>query len=289
MATEQGALFDQRTYRGQKPPAFTVTPPTADQTVLQTLPAYFTHLTNKSRSEHTPGDYKADMKLFGEFTRNRALSELQTADLQQWIATLKTTMPAKTINRKVSALGNYFRWITNDEKVLEKNPAAGIRAHRVTAPLPDLLYEKECDELLRANSTDPRTYLLVLLLLETGMKMAELLQLDVANFDFSDNYQPVLLIKHSGREVYKDRKLKLPVHIVPVFDDYVQRYNVAGPLFPYTERFLSSLLTDAGRRAKISKKVTASMLRDLFVVRGGEARREARGITRKIGAGPDEL
>ena len=44
------------------------------------------------------------------------------------------------------------------------------------------------------------------------MKMAELLELDIANFDFSDKYQPVLLIKHSGREVYKDRKLKLPVH-----------------------------------------------------------------------------
>ena len=103
--------------------------------------------------------------------------------------------------------------------------------------MPDLLYEKECDELLRANSTDPRTYLLVLLLLETGMKMAELLQLDIANFDFSDNYQPVLLIKHSGKEIYKDRKLKLPVHIVPVLDDYVQRYGVAGPLFPYTSGF----------------------------------------------------
>ena len=160
MATEQGTLFNQRGYRGQKPQTFTITPPTADQTVLQTLPAYLTYLTNKSRSEHTPGDYKADMKLFGQFTRNRPLSELQTADLQQWIAALKATMPAKTINRKVSALGNYFRWLTNDEKVFEKNPAGGIRAHRVTAPLPDLLYESECDELLRANSTDPRTYLL---------------------------------------------------------------------------------------------------------------------------------
>src|SRR5216683_311102 len=100
MTTEQGSLFDQRGYRGQKPQTFVITPPAADQTVLQTLPAYFAYLSNKSRSEHTPGDYKADMKLFGEFTPNRTLSELQQTDMQQWIATLKATMPAKTINRK---------------------------------------------------------------------------------------------------------------------------------------------------------------------------------------------
>jgi integrase/recombinase XerD len=283
MAREQETLFNQRGYRGQKPQAFVITPPSADQTVLQTLPAYFAYLSNKSRSEHTPGDYKADMKLFGQFTRGRALSELQPVDLQQWIATLKATMPAKTINRKVSALGNYFRWLTFDEIVFEKNPAGGIRAHRVTAPLPDLLYENECDELLRANSTDPRTYLLILLVLETGMKKAELLTLGVADFDFSDKYQPVLLIKHSGRETFKDRKLRLPVQIVPVFDDYVQRYNVAGLLYPYTERFLSTLLTDAGKRARLTRKVTASMLRDLFVVRGVKRGEKLDDLFEKIG------
>lgn len=283
MATEQGALFDKRTYRGQKPQAFAVTPPSANLTVLATLPAYHAYLSSGQYSQHTAGDYTADMKLFGQYTRNRALSELQTGDMQAWVASLKATMPAKTINRKVSALGNFFRWLTKVEHVFEQNPAAGIRAHRVTAPLPDLLYDNECDELLRANSTDPRTYLLVLILLETGMKMAELLELNTANFDFSDRYQPILLIKHSGKQVYKDRKLKLPVVIVPVFEDYVKRYSVAGPLFPYTERFLSGLLTDAGKRAKLIKRVTASMLRDLCVVRGVKRGEKLEDLFEKIG------
>jgi len=191
-------------------------------------------------------------------------------------------MPAKTVSRKVSALGNYFRWLSDVEKVLERNPAMGIRAQRVTAPLPDLLYDNECDELLRANSNDPRTYLLVLLVLETGMKKAELLELDVANIDFSDKYMPVLLLKHSGKQTFKDRKLKLPVQIIPVFDDYVQRYNVTGTLFPYTQRFVSELLADAGKRAKLTKKVTASMLRDMFVVRGVKRGERLEDLLEKI-------
>ena len=283
MAEEQGTLFNQRGYGGQKPQTFSITPPSADMTVMQTLPAYRAYLSSGTYSQHTSGDYTADMRLFGQYTQNRALSVLQTGDMQQWIAALKETMPAKTINRKVSALGNYFRWLTNVEHVFDKNPAGGIRAQRVTAPLPDLLYDSECDELLRANSTDPRTYLLILVLLETGMKMAELLELDVANFDFSDKYQPVLLIKHSGKQVFKDRKLKLPVQIVAVFEDYMQRYTVTGTLFPYTERFLSGLLTDAGKRAKLTKKVTASMLRDLCVVRGVKRGEKLEDLFEKIG------
>lgn len=283
MTTEQGTLFNQRGYRGQKPQTFTVVAPSSDMTVLATLPAYHAYLSSGQYSQHTAGDYTADMKLFGQYTRNRALSELQTGDMQAWVASLKATMPAKTINRKVSALGNFFRWLTHVEHVFEQNPAGGIRAHRVTAPLPDLLYDSECEELLRANSTDPRAYLLTLILLETGMKMAELLELDTANFDFSDKYQPVLLIKHSGKQVYKDRKLKLPVVIVPVFEDYVQRYSVTGPLFPYTERFLSGLLTDAGKRAKLTKRVTASMLRDLYVTRGVKRGEKLEDLFEKIG------
>ena len=44
-------------------------------------------------------------------------------------------------------------------------------------PLPDLLFDSEVDKLLAAASNDPRTYLLILLLLETGMKKAELLRI----------------------------------------------------------------------------------------------------------------
>jgi site-specific recombinase XerD len=71
------------------------------------------------------------------------------------------------------------------EKVLDKNPAQGIRAPRVTAPLPNLLFDNECERLLTVASKDPRTYLLVLLLLETGLKKAELLELQTTDFDFS--------------------------------------------------------------------------------------------------------
>jgi site-specific recombinase XerD len=116
-------------------------------------------------------------------------------------------MTAKTVSRKVSALGNYFGWL-EQEKVLEYNPAQTIRAPRVTSPLPDILFDNECQRLLASNSTDPRTYLLLLFLLETGIKKAELLDLKTIHFDLSNKYQPELWVKHTGKQVRKDRKLK---------------------------------------------------------------------------------
>ena len=283
MATEQGALFDKRTYRGQKPQTFSITPPSADQTVIQTLPAYHAYLSSGEYSQYTPDDYTADIKLFGQFAGSRVLKELQTADLQQWIGKIKETMPPKTVSRKVSALGNYFRWLANIEKALEKNPAKPIRAQRVVPPLPDILFESEVGKLLAVASSDPRTYLPLLLLLETGLKKAELLELTTTDFDFSDKYQPVLLLKHSGKQVFKDRKLKLPVQIVPVFNDYVTQYGATGVLFPYTPRFLEKLLAEAKSRAGITKPVTAGTLRDLFVVRGVKRGEKLDDLLEKIG------
>ena len=262
----QPALFDKRSYRGTKPQTFAITPPAADQTVVATLPAYHAYLSSGRYSQYTPDDFTADLKRFGQFMGVKPLQDVRTVDIQQWIGELKASMPPKTVSRKVSALGNYFRWL-EAEHVLERNPARDIRAPRVTAPLPNLLFDSECDRLLTTASGDPRPYLLVLLLLETGLKKAELLALQVDDFDFSNRYQPELWVRHSGRQVFKDRRLKLPTTIIPVFEDYKQRYGITGRLFPYTPQFVELLLRETAREANINKKVTPGILRDLFVVR----------------------
>jgi integrase len=107
----------------------------------------------------------------------------------------------------------------------------------------------------------------VLLLLETGMKKEELFDLKIVHFDFSNKYIPELWLKHTGKKVKKDRKLKLPHEIVPVFNDYVKRYGITEVIFPYTPRFIEMMLTDTAKRAELQKKVTAGILRDTFVVR----------------------
>src|SRR5256885_5868564 len=282
MPGEQASLFDRKKYSGVLPQSFQIEPPTSDCTVLQTVPAYHTYLQSGEYSKYTPDDFTSDVKKFGLFVKDKKLREIRTVDIQQWIGELKKVMSEKSVSRKISAITNYFLWLER-EKVLSVNPAASIRYLRVTSPLPDILFESECQKLLTAASADPRTYVLVLLLLETGIKKEELFDLKLIHFDLSNKYAPELWVKHTGKKVKKDRKLKLPPELVPVFTDYVGQYDITDILFPYTPRFIEMLLSDVAKKAQLQKKVTAGILRDTFVVRSLKRGEGIESVLRKIG------
>lgn len=282
MATDQTTLFDSRQYRGVLPQTYQITPPADGQTVFQTLPAYRSYLEGGSYSKYTPADFSSDVNKFGLYVKDKPLRDVQTLDIQRWIAELKKHMAAKTVSRKLSALKNYFAWL-EEQKVLHVNPMQAIRYIRVTSPLPDILFDSECQHLLTAASTDPRIYLLVLLLLETGLKKAELFALRRMHFDFSNRYAPELWVKHTDKQVWKDRKVKLPPETAPVFAEYVKQYAVTDMLFPYTPRFVELLLADVAKQAKLQKKVTAGILRDTFVVRSLKRGAKLEEVLQKIG------
>ncbi len=279
---EQQTLFDTKKYTGIIPQLVPIEPPTSESTVLQTIPAYYTYLQSGGYSKYTPGDFSSDVKKFGVFVNDTKLREIRAVDIQQWIGELKKVMTEKSVSRKISAITNYFLWLAR-EGVLADNPAAAIKYLRVTSPLPDILFESECQRLVTVASMNPRTYLVVLLLLETGIKKEELFELKVTHFDFSNKYAPEVWIKHTGKKVKKDRKLKLPAELVPVFADYIKEYAITDTLFPYTPRFIEMLLTDIAKKAQLTKKVTAGILRDTFVVRSVKRGEEMELVLKKIG------
>jgi len=169
MDSSQPSLFDRKKYIGIIPQTHQIEPTTTDCTVLQTVPAYYTYFRSGGYSKYTPDDFTSDVKKFGLFVKDKKLREILPVDIQQWLGELKKAMTEKSVSRKISALTNYFLWLAT-EKVLSGNPAASIRYLRVTSPLPAILFEEECTRLLATASTDPRTYVLVLILLETGIK-----------------------------------------------------------------------------------------------------------------------
>jgi site-specific recombinase XerD len=268
MADTQLDLFNRKKYTGILPQINEIQPPTSDSTVLQSLPAYHTYLSSGGYSKYTPDDFTSDVRKFGLFVKDKKIGEIRTADIQQWIAALKKVLSAKTVSRKVAALSNYFLWLVAvgvfDHK---SNPAGAIRYARVISPLPDILFENECQALLRASSSDPRTYFLVLLLLETGLKKEELFELKTVHFDLSNRYASELWVKHTGKKVSKDRKLKLPAELAPVYEEYLMKYGINDIVFPYTPRFIEMLLAGVAKQANLQKKVTAGILRDTHAIR----------------------
>src|SRR5918999_5089474 len=142
MTDAQLPLFQRKTYKGIIPTIpLEIQAPAADKTILQTLPAYYTYLQNGGFSTYTPDDFTGDLKKFGVYLKDKKIQEISDRDIQGWISFLKAPSPrgeglrAKTVSRKLTALGNYFQWLG------------------VNDVIPDLT----------TASSDPRTYLLFLL------------------------------------------------------------------------------------------------------------------------------
>jgi site-specific recombinase XerD len=275
MSGSQLPLFQRKTYKGIIPTIpVAIQAPGADKTVLETLPAYHMYLTGGGFSKYTPDDFTGDVKKFGVYLKSKKIKDISERDIQSWISFLKAPSPrgeglsAKTVSRKLTALGNYFQWLVGNEVIAaDKNPMLNIANFRISSPLPEILFETECTALLTTASHDPRTYLLFLLFLETGIKLEELFALRVSHFDFSNKYAPEMHIKHTGKKEKKSRKLKLPIEIMPVFNDYVSAYKVDDVLFPYTPRFVRYLITGTAEKAGVKKKVSAQIMRDTCAIR----------------------
>jgi hypothetical protein len=106
--------------------------PTAKSRVMHTLPAYLAYLGSQGYSPSTTEKYFADITKFSLYLREKKIGEITTHDIEQWIAGLLSKngeqLDPKTVNRKVSAVINYFLWLTS----LQILPR--IRPHRLPMP-----------------------------------------------------------------------------------------------------------------------------------------------------------
>jgi integrase/recombinase XerD len=105
----------------------------------------------------------------------------------------------------------------------------------------------------RANP-DARPYLLVNLLLQTGMKKAEVARLLLEDIDTSHTQAPELSIRYAEEaNAHKNRSVALHPSIVNVFNQYVEQYKPERYLFECTPRNLEYVLDEVGQRAGITR------------------------------------
>src|SRR4051812_544844 len=170
---------------------------------------------------------------------------------------------------------------------MRRDPAATLVNARTQSPLPDYLYEDEIKVVYAGASKDIRTYLLVLLFLEAGIKSSELFMLTRAHVDTSDPYNPEIWIKHSGKQSKKDRKVALPAQFTEVYRRYIEQYSVDDKIFPYTDRFVQLLFANLKKCTGILKELTPKTLRHTHVVRAYRRGEDPDKIFERIGLAPD--
>lgn len=182
----------------------------------------------------------------------------------------------------MTTIKNFFGWLLESE-IIAEDPAGEIAYKRATSPLPEMLYDKECDRLLTAASDDSRAYILVLLLLETGIKQEKLLRIELTHIDLSNPYRPELWIR--GKR-HKERKLRLPPEFPAAWERYQAEYRQQEKLFECSDRLILYILKDVAKKAGIKKRVSSQVLRDTFAVRQLKAGEKIDTVFKKLGLGP---
>ena len=91
--------------------------------------------------------------------------------------------------RKLTAVKSFYRYLTVTKKILKENPAKDIDAPSVRPALPKFLTLEESLQLLKAvkedaaSKTVERDFAILTLFLNCGMRLSELVGLDLTDFD----------------------------------------------------------------------------------------------------------
>lgn len=149
-------------------------------------------------------------------TLTRTLSTLETRithvttdDLRNYLASYqqKTECSKANIENIRRILSSFFSWLEDENYVL-KSPVRRIHKIRTTKPVKDT-YTDEALEIMRDNCEHIRDLAIIDLLASTGMRVGELVNLNIVDIDF-DNRECVVLGKGSKeRPVYFDARTKI--------------------------------------------------------------------------------
>ncbi len=147
------------------------------------------------------------------------IKKITTADLMQFIAFAGTDRNNSTTTRmrKLSALRSFFRFLYVKKHYIDFNPAADIDSPKKKSTLPKYLTVQESVQLLEAvrkdteSKTTVRDYAIIVLFLNTGMRLSELVGLNLQSFDSELTTVKVLGKGNKERLIYLNDAARIAV------------------------------------------------------------------------------
>ena len=251
------------------------------------LTEYLNYLTTiKNRSQLTALNYYTDLRMFMRFLKvknklvdaNEDFSEIKISDLDdKYIkaVTLTDAMEflsftvsersnqAKARSRKAVSLRQFYKFLTNNKAWFAASPMLNLELPSPKNALPKHLTLQECGQLLHegfkefSSWMDYRDYAMIIMFLNCGMRLSELVGINVN--DFVENIDPsqpdvkYLSVKVLG----KGNKVRI-VYLNETCQDALQRYlAVRRPIRGRDENalFLSS------QNERISRSTVHAMVK----------------------------
>ncbi|MCL4792037.1 MAG: tyrosine recombinase XerC [Gammaproteobacteria bacterium] len=164
-----------------------------DPAQWQTAEQFLEHLKLERRlSEHTAKAYRRDLGCLAEFCDKHGIgsfAELKSHQLRRFAALSHAGgLAPRSIQRRLSGVRSFMKYLIR-EGVLKSNPGAGVAAPQVARRLPDTLDTDQMARLLQIEGSEADTVrdrAMLELFYSSGLRLAELIGLDLGDVDLAD-------------------------------------------------------------------------------------------------------
>lgn len=231
------------------------------------------YLEDQGSSIHTVKAFMGDLNLLTSYLPpDQKVGTITTRELNSFLEWMQHSrgVPCspKTLSRRITSLKSFFRWLSQFGAILV-NPAEKVVQKSVRSPLPSVMAPEEMEAALstaeahqHTEKPDLRYYVLLKLLLDTGIKKGELLTLTTRHIDLDAPGGPILFVRYSNPKYrYKERKIDLSEDWLAAYQGYAAEYDLSEKLFPWSPRRLEYLLQDIGEEIVLADQLSFLMCR----------------------------
>ena len=230
-----------------------------------------------NKSENTIKEYNYDLNHFLKFIMHHyhlsteedikqiniknmsieTIKKIQLDDIHAFLFYLTNTYHSKpaTRARKIASIRVFFKYLANKEKVLQVDPTIGLETPKQEKRLPKYLSLENSQKLLEVTKNEAseykeRDFAIITLFLNCGMRLSELVGINIKDIDFSENKLTVIGKGNKERTIYLNKAC------IDAINDYLKVRPHEGVKFDSKDAlFLSK------RKERISNRMVQEIVK----------------------------
>jgi len=140
------------------------------------------------------------------------LKKVTLQDIHGYISYMARELKSSpaTRARKISCLRVFFKYLTSKAKLLDVNPAQDLETPKLGHRIPKYLSLEESKKLLNVaqdenNRNNVRDFAIITLFLNCGMRLSELVGINISSIDFSESKMNVIGKGNKERTIYLNK------------------------------------------------------------------------------------
>lgn len=235
----------------------------------------------KGLSENTVLAYKSDILIFIKFLNEHKISKVTEETIMDLIFALKNkNYSTLSIARMLVAVKNYYKFLVN-EKILSVSPFENMDSFKVRKKIPEVLTEKDIENLLNQPDTSTkegiRDKAILELLYSAGIRVSELVNMELTDINFDEK---ILRCFGKGK---KERLVPVGDYVVEAIKNYLKIRNEISNKFSnflfitrlgkkFTRAGIWKIIKIYAKKAGITKNVYPHIFRHSFathLLKGG--------------------